>query len=190
MTKLFDNGTDGENSDKPGLGRKLWNLATSARVWTVIGGIAAVVAVVTSTAVSCMQGTSAGTGTIETPASDPEMKYWGSVIASGTDWWGMKFADWSEATQDRADLALHMQLGVSALHGVAFARAADPSFSSCWNAVYGTTRLMLDEIPSGSTVCVRTQAQRVGVVRFTWTKEPAGYPRSIEVSGIIWEPHK
>ncbi|MGX1804901.1 hypothetical protein ACWIGI_04240 [Nocardia sp. NPDC055321] len=193
MTKLSDKSTNSEQSEKsekPGVGRKLLNLATSARFWTVTSGIATVVTLVITVVVLLVQDAPAETRTIPAPVSDPAMKYWGSAIAAGTDWWGMKFTDWTEASQDRADLALHMQFGVSALHGVVLARVADPNFANCWNATYGTTRLTLDEIPSGSTVCVKTQAQRIGIVRFTWMKEPTGYPRSIEVSGIIWEPHK
>lgn len=63
-----------------------------------------------------------------------------------------------------------------------------PSYSTCAAANYNAPSREWKDLPSGTTLCIKTSDTRVGRVQFVWKKGKEDPAADVRVIGVIWEP--
>ncbi|MFI6043601.1 hypothetical protein ACIA8C_18350 [Nocardia sp. NPDC051321] len=87
-----------------------------------------------------------------------------------------------------ATIVIDPDVGISASKGAIFATVTTPGYSACAAANYNLTSRAWTELPTGTTLCIRTEDTRVGRVQFFWKKGRDTTAAAIRVIGVIWEP--
>ncbi len=87
-----------------------------------------------------------------------------------------------------------MWLGAGCAWRAATARGAalvtDPSYATCRDATYEVNSLTWEQLPSKTTVCVRSRDTRVGILQVVWKEDRDGVVGDITVTGVIWKPKR
>uniref|UniRef100_UPI002458FB51 hypothetical protein n=1 Tax=Nocardia abscessus TaxID=120957 RepID=UPI002458FB51 len=72
----------------------------------------------------------------------------------------------------------------------ASAVVTDPSYATCRDATYEVNSLTWEQLPSKTTVCVRSRDTRVGILQVVWKEARDGVVGDITVTGVIWKPKR
>ncbi|MFD4358077.1 hypothetical protein ACFWPX_36430 [Nocardia sp. NPDC058518] len=211
-------GTDSGSGSVAGTNSGGWSSFTTVERWTIVSGIGtlvgALIAVIAlfgpfgsddkpvaknvplmSTTTSSAPVTTTSTTpttTLSTVASEPAPPVYsggtvriyngsGGVTFSGNQWLDPGYNGSSEILVDDKD-------GVSAGNGSTFAVVENPSYSTCRNADYSVQSLSWDQLPSKTSVCIKTSDARVGKFQVTWKKNREGDADDMTVVGVIWQP--
>lgn len=96
--------------------------------------------------------------------------------------------NWGTVSALAADIVADADLGLTASNGASFAVVPEPSYAACRDADYSVQALSWEELPSSTTVCIRSNDTRVGTVQVVWKENSGGGARDLTVRGVIWEP--
>lgn len=104
--------------------------------------------------------------------------------------WGVYLTDpnWISDPPSADDIVTDPDVGISASNNARFAMVANPSYSTCAAANYNIDSQTWAQVPSGTTLCIRTKDTRVGRVQVFWKKNQDGQASEIRVIGVIWQP--
>ncbi|WP_174186927.1 hypothetical protein [Nocardia barduliensis] len=177
-------------------------------LWTKVGGIAAVVSVVIAVLaflVQCLprsspngQSPPTSSPSLAAPSTTtadgdpaPEVQSSGTVRISSPRW-GVAFhnPNWSGGPEGTSDVVVDAGFGLSAANASAFAVVTNPGYSACRAATYEVNSLTWEQLPSKTTVCVRSRDTRVGILQVIWKKNLNGEVSDITVTGVIWQPKR
>ncbi|WP_280239483.1 hypothetical protein [Nocardia abscessus] len=177
-------------------------------LWTKVGGIAAVVSVLIAVLAFFVQcwprsspngqsppTSSPAVAAPSTTAADgdpvPQVHSSGTVRISATRS-GIAFhsPNWSGTPESTSDVVVDAGFGLSTANASAFAVVTDPSYSTCRDATYEVNSLTWEQVPSKTTVCVRSRDTRVGILQVIWKENRDGEVSDITVTGVIWQPKR
>ncbi|AHH18211.1 hypothetical protein NONO_c34240 [Nocardia nova SH22a] len=107
---------------------------------------------------------------------------WGVSIFSFNSFWVRNPAG------QGVTITVDPSFGISAGDGAGFASVATPSYPACAAANYNIVSREWKDLPTGSTLCIKTGDTRVGRVQFIWKKGKEDPATDVRVVGVIWEP--
>lgn len=107
---------------------------------------------------------------------------WGVSIFSSNSFWVRNPAGSS------VTITVDPSFGISAGDGASFASVASPSYPACSTANYNIQSREWKDLPTGSSLCIKTGDTRVGRVQFIWKKGKEDPATDVRVVGVIWEP--